>query len=358
MPMSRYAADPEQVLLRALSWEWSSINRLLLGGALEPPTLGLIDSTRHLGRWQRASRTLELSRTLVMERPWAEVREVLAHEMAHQYAHEVLGAVDEPAHGAAFRRTCERMGILSRARGAPQALPDSPDEPRILRRIRKLLALAQSPNEHEARLAAARAQRLMLEHNLEQGDTGEALPYRSRQIGPVRRRFPAHEKMLAGLLGEHFFVVCIWMNGFDAQRGMPGRYLEVSGTPENLDMAAWVHGFVTDTAERLWQQHKRAQGFRGNTERRRYLAGVVCGFSEQLRGQARLNQEEGLIWLGDPALEGYYRTRHPRVRTGRGPRIRATNAWREGKAAGRGIVLRRPVTGQTKAGGRKLITGD
>jgi hypothetical protein len=206
-------------------------------------------------------------------------------------------------------------------------------------------------------LAAARAQRLMLEHNLDQGDTDEPLPYQSRQLGSVRGRFSAHEKMLAGLLGEHFFVVCIWMNGFDAQRGVSGRYLEVSGTPENLDMAAWVHSFVSDTAERLWREHKRSQGIRGDRERRRYLAGVVYGFGQQLRGQARQNRQEGLIWLGDPGLEGYYRTRHPRVRTGRGPRIRATDAWRDGQAAGRDIVMHRPVAGQAAKGGRKLITG-
>ena len=37
--------------------------------------------------------------------------EVLKHEMAHQYAHEILGARDESAHGEAFRTVCQRLGI-------------------------------------------------------------------------------------------------------------------------------------------------------------------------------------------------------------------------------------------------------
>jgi hypothetical protein len=352
--MPRYASDPEQVLLRALQWEWSSINASLLRGALEPASIGLVDSQRRLGRWSRLERNISLARGLVMERPWAEVREVLAHEMAHQYAHEVLGAVDEPAHGLAFRRTCERMGIRAAARGRPEGLPEGPDEPRILRRIRKLLALAQSPNEHEARLAAARAQRLMLEHNLEGVEQGLPQAYRSRQLGPVKRRFQAHEKIVGGLLAEHFFVRCVWMNGFDPQRGMAGRYLEISGTPENLEMAAWVYEFLLETAERLWRAHKRARRIQGDAERRRFLAGVVYGFGEQLRTQDHHNQEEGLIWLGDPGLEDYVGTRHPRLRRGRGARIRATDAWHEGKAAGREIVLRKPVTGRAGKGGRLL----
>jgi hypothetical protein len=355
--MSSHVVDPEQVLLRALQWEWRSINHVLLGGALRAPTIGLCDSARRLGRWEARTRTLELTRSLVMERPWGEVREVLAHEMAHQYAHEVLGATDETAHGQAFRRTCERMGIRARARGALLPRAESPEEPRILRRIRKLLALAQSPNEHEARLAAARAQRLMLEHNLAGLELGETQPYRSRQIGPVKRRFQAHEKWLGGILSEHFFVRCVWMNGFDAQRGMSGRYLEISGTPENLDMAAWVYGFLLDTAERLWRQHKRAEGIRGDGERRRFLAGVIYGFGEQLRGQEQRNQEEGLIWLGDPRLEDYIGTRHPRLRRGRSTRVRTTDAWHQGKAAGHEIVLRKPVTASAGSRGRR-ITGD
>ena len=36
-----------------------------------------------LGQWVRATRRLELSRPLVLERPWPEVVSVLGHEMAH-----------------------------------------------------------------------------------------------------------------------------------------------------------------------------------------------------------------------------------------------------------------------------------
>ncbi len=356
--MSRYAASPEEVLLRALRWEFSSINHALLGGALKYPAFGLSDGGSKLGRWRSESRTIELSRAFIMERAWAEVREVLAHEMAHQYVSEVLGVTDETAHGPAFRRTCERMGILARAGGVLQGLPEADGEPRVLRRIRKLLALAQSPNEHEARLAAARAQRLMLEHNLAEADTGRAQPYHTRQLGPVKRRFHAHEKMLGGLLAEHFFVVCIWMNGFDAKRGMSGRYLEVSGTPENLELAAYVHDFLLDTGKRLWKAHKREHGIRGDRERLRFLSGVIYGFGQQLRSQQRLNQEEGLIWLGDPGLKDYVGTIHPRLRRSRGPRIRATEAWRDGKAAGQRIVLHKPVAGDPSKRRRRITKGE
>jgi len=350
---ARGTTSPDSRLLRALQAEWRSVNTDLLGGALTPPVLGLSEGSLRLGRWERASRSISLSRTLVCERPWGEVRAVLAHEMAHQYTDEVLGVHDEAAHGPAFAHTCARMGISQAARGVPEPLAE---ESRALRRIRKLLALAESPNEHEARLASARAQRLMLEHNLQVQATPSPQRYASCQIGGVKARFSAHEKILSGLLAKHFFVQCLWMTGFDARAGRPGRYLELSGTPENLEMAVWVHAFLLETSERLWRDRKRALGLVGDTERRRFLAGVMAGFDEQLCGQAVTNRREGLIWVGDAGLQEFFARSHPRTITRQGPRVLATDAFHEGKDAGRGIVLRKPVAARAVRG-RHLIGG-
>ena len=88
--------------------------------------------------------------------------------MAHQYVHEVLGKVDESAHGPAFRELCARLGIDAGAAGVPAAGAPSADDARVLERIARLLALAESANVHEAQAAMNAAQRLMLKHNLEQ----------------------------------------------------------------------------------------------------------------------------------------------------------------------------------------------
>jgi len=79
----------------------------------------------------------------------------LKHEMAHQFVHEVLGEQEAP-HGPAFRATCARLGIDQRAGGLPQPA-QSADQRRLLERVHKLLALAQSDNQHEAEAAAAAA---------------------------------------------------------------------------------------------------------------------------------------------------------------------------------------------------------
>src|SRR4051812_5086628 len=101
----------EAALLRALRTTYASRNHELFAGRCKPAVIALADATRQLGRWLSASRTIELARTLVLERPWPEVVAVLDHELAHQFVDEVLQARGESAHGDTFRRVCEERGI-------------------------------------------------------------------------------------------------------------------------------------------------------------------------------------------------------------------------------------------------------
>src|SRR5689334_14675118 len=100
------SAELEAALLRELRGRYSWDNRDRFGGRLVAPVIALSDSTTHLGRWHSATRTLEISRALVLGRPWLEVTSVLEHEMAHQYVDEVLKVRTETAHGETFRRVC------------------------------------------------------------------------------------------------------------------------------------------------------------------------------------------------------------------------------------------------------------
>ncbi len=169
-------------------------------GASSPgAAIELSDAASRLGRWVPDVRTIEIARRLVLEQPWGVVVEVLKHEMAHQYVHEVLGAVDESAHGPAFRDLCERLGIDASAAGMPAAAGTTDEDARVLERIARLLALAESANVNEAQAAMNAAQRLMLKHNLESVvDARRAAGY---ALPPPGRRPPAASAEAARLLG-------------------------------------------------------------------------------------------------------------------------------------------------------------
>lgn len=350
-PRQRLDAELEAALLRELARSWSDLNLRYFRGAMARPVLRLVEADAALGSWHRGARLLELSRSFVLSAPWSSVIEVLKHEMAHQYAHEILGATDETAHGPAFRQVCARMGVDPAAQGVPVARDRT--RAKILEKVENLLALANSDNRHEAENAAALAQRLILKHNVELGDRAPH-GYSFRQLGEPRGRVSEAEHLLAAILGEHFFVEAIWVPGYRPADGVRGNVLEICGTNENLEMASYVHTFLLGTAERLWAQHKRDRGITQNRERRRFVAGVMEGFRERLRSEKRKNEERGLVWVGDAGLSHYYRARHPHVRSVRLRGQGHSDARAHGRAAGRNIVLRRGLDGATESRGRAL----
>jgi hypothetical protein len=334
----------EAALLRELALTWREISETHFRGALRAPVLTLSDGPHRLGSWNRLQRTIALARGLVFGQPWGLVREVLKHEIAHQYVDEGLQIHDETAHGPAFARVCREHGIDARAAGMPAGASADGPHPE-LRRITRLLALADSPNLHEAEAAMNEARRLMLLHNVDAAATASTDGYGYRHVGSVKARTETSERILAGILGRHFFVSVIWTPSFLADTGRRGYVLELCGTTANLEVAEYVHGFLTDTAQRLWREHKRALGIRSDQDRRRFAAGVMIGFDEKLRAGERVSQSQGLVRHADAQREAYLRRRYPRRSTRSASTILRTAAYEQGRAAGGKVELHRPVAG-------------
>ncbi|XXX78669.1 DUF2786 domain-containing protein [Sorangium sp. So ce134] len=369
---ARLSAELEAALVRELMAAYQSLNYTHFRRKLRPPSIELSDAASRLGRWISEARAIEISRPLVLTQPWGVVIEVLKHEMAHQYVHEVLGVTDEAAHGPAFREVCERLGIDATASGMPAAGPSAEPgggargdgsaeaagaDARILDRIARLLALADSPNANEAQAAMSAAQRLMLKYNLDVAKARAARQYGFRHLGAPSGRVGESERIVGGILGKHFFVEAIWVPVYAPLEGKRGSVLEICGTPANLEMAAYVHAFLHHTAEQLWNEHKRTHGVKGNKDRRTYQAGVMLGFLEKLNTERKVSAEQGLVWVRDADLDSYYRTRHPHVQHLRHAGNQRTAAHAHGREAGRKIVLHRPMQGATGERGMLLPPG-
>jgi len=338
-------------LLRELSDTWQEINGNHFRRRMRPPVLALSDVGSRLGQWNSATRTLSVDRTLVFEKPWSVVRK---HEIAHQFVDEILKVHDQAAHGPAFEEVCRTFGIDARATGMPAvpAAGDSGGSP-VLRRIARLLALAESPNRHEAESAMKAAQRLMLKHNIDAKIAAAGEGYAFVQLGIPRQRVEAAEHVLAGILASHFFVEAIWVPSYLAKQARTGRVLELCGTLSNLEVASYVYSFMLETGERLWREHKVRHAIDSDKERRRFLVGVMSGFAEKLRSGVQESRREGLIWVGDPGLADFLNQRYPRRNGGSGIGVRQTEAYQHGREAGRNIVLHKPVK-HTHAAGNLL----
>lgn len=332
----------EQAALRAIRRSYEHANGSLFRFQLRTPAFELVTSSERLGRWVPAARTLELSRALLVEHGWGVLEEVMKHEMAHQYVDEVLRVQGETAHGPAFRRVCEERGIDARAAGAPEVAAAEGQNP-VLDRIAKLLALAESSNEHEAQAAMSAAQRLMLKHNIEAAVSGQAVSYAFRHLGTPSGRVPEHERRLALILDEFFFVQVVWVPVWRAEEGKRGSVLEVCGSRENVELAAYVYDFLMYTSAALYRADRARRRDRTHRARRKFLAGVMSGFHERLSGERQRSEAQGLIWVGDPELNQYFRRRHPHLRWSRHSVSTGGEAYVRGQTAGRDIVLHRGV---------------
>jgi hypothetical protein len=328
----------EAALLRELRGVYDNENWARFGSRLKPAVLALSDATSRLGCWDARRRTIELSRSLVLDRSWPEVVSVLQHEMAH---------------GETFRGLCDRLGIDGVAAGAPVPAEGAPEIDRVLDKVRKLLALAGSANQHEAEIAMQRAHELMLRHNVE---TAGARGFEVRHVGDPERRISAVESAIVVLLTDCFFVKAIRIPVYLPRLGKSGAVHELSGSRANLELAVHVYAFLGDTAERLWLANRGDRRVKSGRDRLAYQTGVIQGFHDKLRGERETLAGTGLVWLGDAGLDEFYRRRHPRIRTTRST-ARLTGAHDAGREAGQRVVLHRPVESRGVGNSPRLLRG-
>ncbi len=353
----------ENKLLRRLVAEWEGFNHVYFKAAMRKPILHLSASTTRLGQWYGVQRSLELSRTFVLTQPWPQVLEVLKHEMAHQFVDECLGG-EEPAHGPMFVRVCQQLGIDARATGMPMASAHDDDGAmKALDRVRKLLALAQSPNQHEAEAAAMAARRLMLKFNIE-SDAGARATTRAqygvRHVGVPTGRVLEHDRRLALILVKYFFVEGLWLSVYRPLEGKRGSVFEICGLEANLMMAEHVHAFLVATAQRLWLDYKHSGKGSSNSDRQAFLAGVMRGFEATLEAQHKQLEAQGLVWVPSPDLGKYVRKRHPQISYVTRSAAQRNEAFNHGHRAGSELVLSQPMTSgsSTNTRPKALRAGD
>lgn len=336
MSVAVLSAELEAALVRELVANYVWFDELFFGRKLRPPLITLSYATDRFGLWRSDARVIEISRKLVLERPWPEVLEVLKHEMAHQFVYEVLGVRDETAHGPTFRKVCEERAIDARASGLPTA---DAEAPRVLERIQRLFALAESDNRHEAEAAMRKAHELMLRYNIE--SIGTRRDYAACHLGDPTKRRTSVERDVIALLTKHFFVRAIEIPVYVPALGKRGHVYEICGTQANVDFASHVYAFLVGQAERFWARAKKEHRVPGR-ERIPYQSGVVRGFREKLELGVTELRGSGLVWRGDVDLDRFYQRRHPRVRSvSRSQRMSAAHAL--GREHGKSIVLHRPI---------------
>ena len=339
---------------------------------LQTPVFEITDSQRIYGCWHSATRTLSLSRHLILQHPWPVTLQVLKHEMAHQLCSEGANSGGS-AHGEPFQQACERLGVLPEFRRPGAVIPELIEEAaarselsengrKCLGKIEKLLALGRSANEHEAALAIEKANELLEKYHLEGlGAAGEHR-YSCVVIDRKKKKISGYQRHICSILQEFFFVRVVLSQLYDPGCNASFKTIELFGTRENVTIAEYCYHFLENRLALLWSANR--QRFRGavQTEKNSYFLGLLRGFHlklmEQKKGRTAetvLPQAGALILAEEQRLAWFVGMRYPRLRraSARGAKVYGAT-YREGVEEGRYITLNEGVTGDKPAFGGLL----
>lgn len=157
----------------------------------------------------------------------------------------------------------------------------------IVEKIEKLLALATSSNEHEARLAAAKADELLIRHNLqEQFGADPRLRKYVRETVKNAARVPPEHGHVQSIIRAHFFVEMVTARFRNAGVRQVSVQFVLLGTPTNVTVAKHVYVFLCRAFRRLWAEYRKTRRARPSA-RKAYWFGLAAGLHAQLTQQRR-----------------------------------------------------------------------
>jgi len=352
----------EHRILHGLSCEWETALWVLdehHKNLMTKPLFSLKDLKSKLGHWSPQKREICLSRSLVMNHPWDAVRDVLLHEMAHQMADQALGTKNEPPHGPTFKKACRLLRANAKASGNHRILDEqishSSDsvEDKRLRRIKKLMALAESQNQHEAEAAMVKAHELIEKYNIDLFAKAEKRNFISIFLGKPALRHTRNEYHLARLLQEFYFIEGMWVSAYVLEKGKMGQVMEITGTKPNIKIAAYVYHFIRNYIQYQWKVYNIEKKL--NQHRKTDFAiGVIEGFRSKLKSKSKKGKvpraEKALLRIGDPLLKKHMIYKYPHTtRFSRNVTRQDDIVLSDGVSIGKSLVISKGISSTGKS---------
>jgi hypothetical protein len=311
-----------------------------------PIVLVAIDDRTRLGYFDSNGFTIGIHRSLMYSAKNRVLKNLLRHELAHYftYIEHHQSGVDFSAHGAEFKAVCEKYALPPETRPATLDLRQENDavegelqSEAVIVKIRKLMSLAQSDNEHEAELATLRANQLILKHNLDAqaamaGASESSIEYCVDLILPIRRNGPRITAI--GQILQEFLVYPVFTSAG----------LEVTGSHANVDNARYISDFLNRELAALW---KAARGENSRLKEKAFMAALAGTYVKKLKAahhrmpecdrNALVTLNEELGWATAGAYGGGLLSRSSSV-------SRCLESTRLGAEAGSNLNIRRGVS--------------
>ena len=381
--MSTFANDPRYTFwIAAIKKEFDSIC-YAHSVKLDWPILELVAYQKSFwGKWDPNYKKLTLHQDLFLHHPWEIIREILKHEMAHMLVSAKHGDIAH-SHGKEFLYYCRVLGMeewsksatidLNSNLKATKAQLHKSANSSALRKVQKLLALSNSANENEAKIALQKATEIMEKNALASWQIHQEKHICKSVIQLGKKRVDAYLHEILHILKTHFQVEVILVDSFDPIGCNPIKTAELIGSVENLRFAEFVFQFLKDTVVRLWNRHKKMTGVKGLRFKNSYYHGVLERISANLSAMKDIHskpkdsQQENKQHLGNSqksstTLLALHREElqlafdyfFPKISNSYRKRTYDKDSYEAGQKDGNEVNIKRPISGDRR--NTKLLT--
>ena len=174
-------------------------------------------------------------------------------------------------------------------------------------KIRKLLALAESPNEHEAKSALLRARALMAEHKLTEAECMDAARQKVEEINTgitCSKRMNPWIATLSAVIGEHYCCKSVCRRAIGYQTSQ----ILIIGLEEDAAACNEIFNYAVNSVIAIQKQiqkaYKRCSAATRTQMVNSYGLGLAAGLSKLYEEQQTANaQEWGLILAVPPEVQ-------------------------------------------------------
>jgi len=266
-----------------------------------PIQVVVFDQARVLGYFQPEDFCIGLHYRFMTEAKQAVVKNVLRHELAHYLRWIDNGQrEDTTPHSTGFRALCATFGW------GPEVFQASGDietenatiegdlqADELISKVKKLFALAESANAHEAELATRKANEIIIKYNLsflsKEGVAAGANPFSrlvNKKVLRYKRRSQKHTAILR-ILGT-FGVFAVFS----------AKSIRVTGPEASVAVVEYVAQFLDRKLEDLYISAKQSNpNMRGAVMKNSFFRGIGQGYLHKIQ------QDQAGVTKG-PAQEG------------------------------------------------------
>jgi len=244
------------------------------------------------------------------------------------------------------------------------------NQDRIIEKIQKLLQLANSDNENEAKSATNRANELLLKYNLNLQQINDyQTEYGTKDVASTGLTLKPYQKMIAQLLQEFFFVRILISKKFvgyssgrwasrNAARSQYQKVIQLVGTKENCQIAGYIFDYLNQAYPKLWEEYYSRNARVDHKDKTSYFTGLTRGIANMLdETKWKVENETGLVLKKDPKLDEFINTMAKGTYGGQSRSDLNRSVVADGIKDGMKVTLRKPIHGESFGESGKFLQG-